>query len=122
LSGESAIAMKPYIPELSELRMVRRAPDGPLPFSPEDKAYILSCVRDVESCFGVAGKTANRQEELSARALVSQLIEWWRTLEPATDAERDAYGRMPGAIRLIDTVATWVEERQARKRAKLDEK
>ncbi len=114
--------MKAYIPELSELRMVRRAPDGPLPFSAEDKAYILSCLRDVESSFGVAGDAANPQGELSARVLVKQLIEWWRTLEPATDAQRDAYGRMPGAIRLIDTVSTWVEEQQARKRAKLDEK
>jgi len=113
--------MKDYIPELSELRMVRRAPDGPLPFSPEDRNYILSCVQDVEKSFCVAGEPGCAPTELSARALVKLLIEWWRTLEPATDAQRDAYGRMPGAIRLIDTVSTWVEEQEARKRAKTDE-
>ncbi len=113
--------MKDYIPELSELRMVRRAPDGPLPFSREDRAYILSCVQDVESSFGVAHAPGSASGDLSARALVKQLIAWWRTLEPATDAQRDAYGRMPGAIRLIDTVSTWVEEQEARRRAKTGE-
>jgi len=107
--------MKDYIPELSELRMVRRAPDGPLPFSAADKSYVLSCFADVESSFGVSG-CVEIGAAFSARALIKQLIEWWRTLEPATDAQRDAYGRMPGAIRLIDTVATWVEEQDARGR------
>lgn len=113
--------MKDYIPELSELRMVRRAPDGPLPFSPEDKSYILSCVEEVERSFGLIRAPGCAPGDYSARALVKQLIEWWRTLEPMAEAQRDAYGRMPGAIRLIDTVSTWVEEQDARKRAKAGE-
>jgi hypothetical protein len=110
--------MKDYIPELSELRMIRRAPDGPLPFSDEDKSYVIACLEDVERSFGVLGAEAGRAS--SARVLIKQLIEWWRTLEPATEAQRDAYGRMPGAIRLIDTVATWVEERAGRGGGKAD--
>jgi hypothetical protein len=113
--------MKDYIPELSELRMVRRAPDGPLPFSAEDRGYIFSCARDVEKSFGLTGAPGCAPEDYSARALVRQLIEWWRTLEPATEGQSDAYGRMPGAIRLIDTVSTWVEELDARRRAKAGE-
>jgi hypothetical protein len=117
----SAEPMKDYIPELSELRMVRRAPDCPLPLSPEDRNYILSCVQDVEQSFSVAADSGGATTVLSARALVKQLIEWWRTLEPETEAQRDAYGRMPGAIRLIDTISTWVEEQEARRSAKSDE-
>lgn len=109
--------MKDYIPELSELRMVNRAPEGPLPFSREDRAYILSCFDDVEESFGLNAFPGTPTAELTARSLISQLILYWRTLEPQTEAERDAYGRMPGAIRLIDTVATWVEEHGARKTA-----
>ncbi|HYP57453.1 MAG TPA: hypothetical protein VEQ35_04120 [Beijerinckia sp.] len=113
--------VKDYIPELSEIRMVKRAPDGPLPFSDADRAYILSCLADVEKRFGVTGFPGVVPEAIAARPLIKQLIEWWRTLEPVTDEQRDAYGRMPGAIRLIDTVATWVEELEALRGAKADE-
>ncbi|ACB94770.1 hypothetical protein [Beijerinckia indica] len=105
--------MKDYIPELSEIRMVQRAPDGPLPFSETDKAYILSCLSDVEQAFGLNGFPGVQPEKITPKSLIRQLIEWWRTLEPTNEAQADAYGRMPGAIRLIDTVATWVEELEA---------
>ncbi len=110
--------MKDYIPELSELRMVNRAPDGPLPFSPSDRAYILSCFDDVEKSFGLRAFPEIATADLTAKVLIRQLILYWRTLEPKTDAQDDAYGRMPGAIRLIDTVATFVEEQEARRQAK----
>ncbi len=106
--------MTDYMPELSEIRMVQRAPDGPLPFSAEDKRYILDTLADVEASFGLDGFPGQPRDKLSSRALIKQLIDWWRTLTPQTDAQRDAYGRMPGAIRLIDTVAIWVEEQAAR--------
>lgn len=113
--------MKDYIPELSELRMVNRAPDGPLPFSAADRTYVLSCFDDVEKRFGLRSFPEIATPDLTAKALVRQLILYWRTLEPQTEAQKEAYGRMPGAIRLIDTVATWVEEQEARARARKGE-
>lgn len=110
--------MKDYIPELSEIRMVQRAPEGPSPFSEEDRGYIFSCLADVEASFGVSGFPGLAPEAIASRTLIRQLIEWWRTLEPATEAQRDAYGRLPGAIRLIDTVSIWVEEQTARRKGK----
>lgn len=110
--------MKDYIPELSEIRMVQRAPEGPLPFSEEDRRYIFSCLVDVEASFGLCGFPGIAPEAIASRALIKQLIEWWRTLEPMTDAQSDAYGRLPGAIRLIDTVSTWVEEQAARRKSR----
>ena len=110
--------MNDYIPELSEIRMVQRAPEGPLPFADADRNYIFSCLADVETSFGLFGFPGIAPEQIAARSLIRQLIEWWRTLEPATEAQRDAYGRLPGAIRLIDTVSIWVEEQAARRKAK----
>ncbi len=110
--------MKDYIPELSELRMVNRAPDGPLRFSASDRAYILSCFDDVETSFGLWAFPAIATADLSAKALIRQLILYWRTLDPQTEVQKDAYGRMPGAIRLIDTVAIFLEEQEARRQAK----
>lgn len=106
--------MKNYIPELSELRMVRRAPEHPVDFGP-DRDYIFSCLADVEKSFGLVGFPGLAPQQVPARALIKQLIDWWRTLEPATPAQQDAYGRMPGAIRLIDTISAWLEERTGRR-------
>jgi hypothetical protein len=102
--------MKTYIPELSEQRMVSHAPDRPVDFG-ADRDYIFSCLRDVEQSFGLAGFPGLAPEQIPARALIRQLIVWWRTLEPTNEAQQDAYGRMPGAIRLIDTICNWLAER-----------
>jgi hypothetical protein len=102
--------IKNYIPELSELRMVSNAPDRPVDFG-ADRDYIFSCLRDVEHTFGLEGFPGLAPAQISARALVKQLIVWWRTLEPANAVQQEAYGRMPGAIRLIDTISTWLAER-----------
>ncbi|WP_020176122.1 hypothetical protein [Methyloferula stellata] len=112
--------MKDYIPELSEIRMVQRAPDGPLPFSQSDLAYIADILADMDKTFGLKSFSDIVPGEWSARALIRQLIEWWRTLDPVTEAERDAYNRLPGSIRLIDTVSTWVEEQASRRRSQAD--
>jgi len=109
--------MKDYIPELSEIRMVQRAPEGPLPFSRSDREYISAILADMEQNFGISSFSGVAPGEWSARALIKQLIEWWRTLDPVTVEQRDAYNRLPGSIRLIDTVSTWVEEQAARRRA-----
>jgi hypothetical protein len=103
-------AVKTYIPELSELRMVHRAPDRPIDFG-ADRDYIFSCLDAVEQSFGLDGFPGLARERIPARALINQLILWWRTLEPANHDQQDAFARMPGAIRLIDTVSTWLAER-----------
>jgi hypothetical protein len=108
-------AMKTYIPELSEHHMVRRAPDRPVDFG-ADRDYIFACLKDVEQSFGIDGFPGLAPEQIPARALIKQFIVWWRTLEPANETQQGAYGRMPGAIRLIDTVSTWLAERASRTR------
>jgi hypothetical protein len=102
--------MKNYIPELSEQRMIRRAPDRPVNFG-ADRDYIFSCFNGVEQSFGLKAFPGLAPERIPARALIKQLIVWWRTLEPADTAQHDAYVRMPGAIRLIDTISKWLAER-----------
>lgn len=101
--------MKPYIPELSEQRMVNRAPDWPVNFG-ADSDYIFSCLKDVEQSFGLVGFPGLAPRQIPARALIRQFIVWWRTLEPATPEQREAHGRLPGTIRLIDTISGWLAE------------
>ncbi len=103
-----------YIPELSEVRMIRRAPETPFEFSDDDRDYVGRCLADVQSAFGLrdfAGMTVNT---ISGRALVKQFIDWWRSLEPVNEVQQEAHSRLPAAIRLLDTVSSWMEERAQR--------
>lgn len=102
--------MKPFIPELSEQRMISRAPAWPVDFG-ADRDYIFACLRDVEQSFGLDAFPGLAPDQIPVRALIKQLIMWWRTLEPANEAQQHAFGRMPGAIRLIDTISGWLAER-----------
>lgn len=103
-----------YIPELSEVRMVRRAPETPFPFGDDDRAYISSRLKDVEEAFGFTAFPGLAFNQIPARSLISHFIEWWRTLEPETPAQMEAHAQLPAAIRLLDTVSTWLEEQAQR--------
>ena len=102
--------MKTYIPELSEQRMVKRAPNRPIDFG-TDRDYIFACLQDIEHRFGLQGFPGLAPEHIPARALIKQLIVWWRTLEPTNTSQQTAYARLPGTIRLIDTISAWWAER-----------
>jgi hypothetical protein len=110
--------MKDYIPELSERRMVDRAPDRPVAFGP-DAAYILSSVAAVERAFGLTAFPGCPPDRVPARALIRQLILWWRTLDPETEAQTDAHARLPGAIRLIDTMSNFLADRAAARKGRV---
>jgi hypothetical protein len=104
-----------YIPELSEVRMVRRAPEGPFSFNEDDRNYIGRCLADVQSAFGLKDFAGMTVDAIPARALIRQFIDWWRSLEPVDEAQQNAHGRLPAAIRLLDTVSNWMEEQALRK-------
>lgn len=106
--------MKTYIPELSEQRMVSHAPDWPVDFG-ADRDYIFSTLDAVEQSFGLDGFPGFAHEQIPARALIKQLIVWWRTLRPVDEMQQQAYGRIPGTIRLIDTFSTWLAEHAKKK-------
>ncbi len=106
--------MKNYIPELSEIRMVRRAPDRPVRLSSEDAAYVGKCLRRFEDAFGLDAFPGLTFDQIPARALIKTFIDWWRGLEPANEAQCDAHGALPSAIRLLDTFSAWLEEKARR--------
>lgn len=107
---------KDYIPELSEVRMVRRAPEGPFALGSDDRDYIRRCLEDVEAAFDIKGFPGLPFDRVPARTLIKRFIDWWRTLTPETEAQREAHGRLPSAIRLLDTVSIWTEEQAQRKK------
>jgi hypothetical protein len=103
-----------YIPELSEIRMVRRAPERPFALSGEDAVYVEACLRDVERAFAVEAFPKTEFRLIPGRALIARFIDWWRALRPADEGQREAHARLPAAIRLLDTVSALMEERSGR--------
>ncbi len=106
--------MKDYIPELSEIRMVRRAPDHPIDLSAEDAAYVEKALREVEESFGLDAFPGLAFARIPARALIRIFIDWWRGLEPQNATQREALAQLPSAIRLLDTFSAWLEEKARR--------
>jgi hypothetical protein len=106
--------MKDYIPELSEIRMVRRAPDRPVRLSAEDAVHVEKILRQAEKAFGLDAFPGRSFAQIPARGLIKTLIDWWRGLEPANEAQAEAHAALPSAIRLLDTFSSWLEE-QARR-------
>jgi hypothetical protein len=96
--------------------MVRRAPARPFALSAADADYIADCLRAVETSFGLEAFLGVAFGQIPARSLIGQFIDWWRGLEPATEGQREAHARLPGAIRLLDTVSALMEEQARRDR------
>lgn len=94
--------------------MVRRAPEHPYPFGDDDRDYIRGRLRDVEAAFGFTAFPGLAFEQIPARLLIHHFIEWWRTLEPQTPEQVEAHAQLPAAIRLLDTVSAWLEEKAQR--------
>lgn len=113
--NEGGVTKKDYIPELSEVRMVRRAPEHPYPFGADDRVYISGRLRDVETAFGFTAFPGLTFDQIPARKLIHHFIEWWRTLEPQTPEQVEAHAQLPAAIRLLDTVSAWLEEQAQRR-------
>lgn len=105
---------KAYVPEISEVRMVRRAPEQPFVLGADDASYIEHNLRRVEAAFGLQAFPGLAFSQIPGRMLIGQLIDWWRTLEPRDDAQRAAHAGLPGTIRLLDTVSSWLGEQTPR--------
>ncbi len=107
--------MKDYIPDLSEIRMIRRAPLAPPQLSAEDAAYVEQCLRAAETAFGVQAAPGTKSfAAIPARVLIEFFIDAWRGLKPQTPEQHEAHGRLPSAIRLLDTYAALEAERGRR--------
>jgi hypothetical protein len=94
--------------------MVRRAPDRPVKLSAEDAAYVENILRQAEKAFGLEAFPGRSFQQVPARPLIKTLIDWWRGLDPANEAQAEAHAALPSAIRLLDTFSCWLEE-QARR-------
>jgi hypothetical protein len=88
--------------DISEQRLIRRAPLHPLPLGQDDRDYITATLSGIEREFGVKAGLALPPETLPGRTLMRMLLELRRSLKPATDEQRSAHGRLSSAVLLLD--------------------
>jgi hypothetical protein len=92
--------------DIAEQRLIRRAPLHPLPLGRDDREYITATFLGVERAFGLSAQLALPPERLPGRALMRQLLELRRSLKPANDDQRSAYGRLSSAVLLVDVACS----------------
>ncbi|MGQ9365797.1 hypothetical protein [Azospirillum sp. ST 5-10] len=105
--------MSASVVDLSEERLIRRAPQHPLPLGPGDRDYVLACLDAVGKSFGVAAVPAAPLDTVPGRSLMRLLVDLRRTLRPGDAEQRAAHGRLTGAIHLLDTARALAEDRTA---------
>lgn len=105
--------MTASIIDVAEERLIRRAPHHPLPLGSEDQEYILACLEEIEKSFGVTVCPTVSVGVLPGRALMRLFIDLRRTLRPRDAGQRSAFGRLTGAILLLDTARAMADEQAA---------
>ncbi len=93
------------VTDLAGERLIRRAPDHPLPLAADDEAYLMVCLNEIERVFGVRALPEVALTVLPGRTLMRRLIELRRSLRPGDGEQRSAFGRLAGAILLVDTAS-----------------
>lgn len=105
--------MTASIIDLSEERLIRRAPHYPLPLGSEDQDYIVASLKGIETSFGVAVCPAVSVSVLPGRALMRLFLDLRRTLRPRDADQRAVHGRLTSAILLLDTARAMADEQAA---------
>lgn len=91
-------------------RLVRKAPNQLLALEAGDQAYIRDGLAAVEAAYGVAAMPDIPIELMPGRTLMRLLVDLRGTLRPASPEQREAWGRLAGAILILDTACAFATE------------
>lgn len=89
--------------DLAGERLVRKTPDRILPLDRGDRDYILAGLRAVEEAFAVAALPDTPVALMPGRALMRLLVDLRAGLRPESPEQSEAWGRLAGAILVLDT-------------------
>lgn len=103
--------------DLAAERLVRKAPNQILALDPTDQDYIQTALATVEESFGVAARPDIPIALMPGRTLMRLLVDLRTELKPATPEQREAWGRLAGAILTLDTACSFANDHsQAQRR------
>ncbi|OAN52191.1 hypothetical protein A6A04_00350 [Paramagnetospirillum marisnigri] len=96
--------------DLAGERLVRKAPNQILALEAGDQTYIRDSLAAIEAAYGVAALPDIPIQLMPGRTLMRLLVDLRATLRPANDEQREAWGRLAGAILILDTACAFANE------------
>jgi len=108
--------------DLAGERLVRKAPNQIVALDPTDRDYIRDALAAVEEAFSVAALPDIPIELMPGRALMRLLVDLRGVLRPASSEQSEAWGKLAGAILILDTACSFATEhfQAQRRRAETD--
>ncbi len=97
--------------DLAGERLVRKAPNRIVALDPGDRDYISAGLTAVEAAFAVAALPDTPIGLMPGRSLMRLLVDLRAGLRPTTPDQREAWGRLTGAILLLDAACAFAAER-----------
>ncbi|RAU23275.1 hypothetical protein CU669_03770 [Paramagnetospirillum kuznetsovii] len=91
-------------------RLVRKAPNQILALDAADQAYIRDSLHAIESAYGVAALPDVPIELMPGRTLMRLLVDLKAKMRPTNNDQREAWGRLAGAILILDTACSFANE------------
>jgi|AGTN01.1.fsa_nt_gi hypothetical protein len=105
----------PVIHDIRFERLARQAPDhSPLPLSPEDRDYVLANLTAVGDAFGLRATPHAPLSDMTARGVVRHLAAVRTWLDPQTQEQVLALGRLESVYRLLASAVRVMELRSRR--------
>lgn len=101
-------------------RLVRNAPNQILALDPSDQDYIRAGLTAVEQAFGITALPDVPLGLIPGRTLMRLLVDLRAELRPRTPEQREAWGRLAGAVLILDTACSFANEHNRAQRARAD--
>ncbi len=96
--------------DIASERLVRKAPNQILALDSGDQDYIRDALASIESAYEIAAIPDAPIGLIPGRALMRLLVDLRAQLRPRTDDQREAWGKLAGAILILDTASSFAVE------------
>ena len=106
--------------DLASERLVRKAPNQILALDPADRDYIRAGLMAVEQAFAVATLPDIPIELMPGRTLMRLLVDLRGQLKPRSPEQTEAWGRLAGAILILDTACAFANEHNLAQRRRAE--
>ena len=106
--------------DLAGERLVRKAPNQILALDTADRDYVRAGLLAVEEAFSVACLPDVPIELMPGRTLMRLLVDLRAQLKPRSPDQTEAWGRLAGAILILDTACAFANEHNLAQRRRAE--
>ncbi|MBI3446433.1 MAG: hypothetical protein HY055_14020 [Magnetospirillum sp.] len=112
--------MSEFPTDLAGERLVRKAPNHILALDQGDQDYIRAGLEAVQANFGIAALPDMPIALMPGRTLMRLLVDLRAQLRPRNPDQREAWGKLAGAILVLDTACDFAIQHSEAERRRTD--